>query len=148
MPQNITRIAFLGDSITEGNGAIVNTTMEKNGTHGYLTNGAKFGNEGFPYLLSQLIKKHNLTDKYEVLNFGFGGRHIMDTPFMVNEWQSNSYWQTCDLVQAMHSQSQIFVIMFGTNDILHDRDIIDEGDFMKQGYRDLIRLIKNLKHKP
>ena len=48
----------------------------------------------------------------------------------------------------MHSQSQIFVIMFGTNDILHDRDIIDEGDFMKQGYRDLIRLIKNLKHKP
>ena len=52
MNKNITRIAFVGDSITEGYGAFINDTNLKFGKQGYTTDGAKFGNLGFPYILS------------------------------------------------------------------------------------------------
>jgi hypothetical protein len=37
------RIAFVGDSITQGFGGIENQTLRKEGEQGYLTNGVKIG---------------------------------------------------------------------------------------------------------
>ena len=80
---NITRVAFIGDSLTEGCKSSENTTYAQQGSYGYLSTGIKKGQLGFPYRLWEIFQSHNQTDKYEVLNFGFSSRHVMDVTEMM-----------------------------------------------------------------
>ena len=51
------RIAFLGDSITEGYEGTINADLKEKGTHGYLINGAKNGLKGYVYKIWEKINK-------------------------------------------------------------------------------------------
>jgi hypothetical protein len=51
------RIAFLGDSITEGYGNRVFADLEEQGTHEYLINGAKNGLKSYVYKIWEKLNK-------------------------------------------------------------------------------------------
>ena len=57
------RIAFLGDSITEGYYGKVFADLKELGTHGYLTNGAKNGFKGYVYKIWEKLNKQSKGDK-------------------------------------------------------------------------------------
>ena len=51
------RIAFLGDSITEGYDGKAFADLKELGTHGYLINGAKNGFKGYVYKIWEKLNK-------------------------------------------------------------------------------------------
>lgn len=86
------RISFVGDSITQGNGASLDEEIREDGWDHYLTNGAKLGYRGYPYKFWQLLKKKNISDQFELLNFGFLDRHLRQIEDMRGAALSNSYF--------------------------------------------------------
>ena len=66
--KGVTRIAIVGDSTTLGVGSSRSMLNFMYDYH-FQLDGSKAGYQGYPYLLYRLLKTHNETQKYEVINF-------------------------------------------------------------------------------
>ena len=67
-PKGMTRIAVVGDSTTLGVGG-PRSMLKFDYDYHFQLDGSKAGYGGYPYLLNNLLKDHNQTQKYEVINF-------------------------------------------------------------------------------
>ena len=91
------KIAFVGDSLTEGVGASNRKTYS------------------YPAQLSRLID----TNKYVVGNFGKGGAYLLDfkNPYNVKTTEALSYRNTEEYKESKSFNADVVVIMLGVNDI-------------------------------
>lgn len=62
-PPAYTRVALVGDATTLGAGG-QRSRLHFDYDHHLQMDGSKAGFQGFPYLLSELFKEHNLTQRY------------------------------------------------------------------------------------
>lgn len=149
------RISFVGDSITLGLGSTKDNDLKEDGLNGYPLNGAKDGHMGYPYKIGKILEKKGIADEFELLDFGFSGRHVMKKEDMEGLSPDNkelSYHVTCDYAQALTSTPNAVVFMLGTNDILHDPKFYD-NDFgfkekFKRGYLEITKKLKSLPSRP
>ena len=86
--QRVTKVACVGDSLTEG----------------YQSSGGVKSATSYPAHLQQL-----LGDRYEVKNFG-------KTSMTLLRKTEQSYWQTAEYTESMAYDADIVIVMLGTND--------------------------------
>jgi lysophospholipase L1-like esterase len=86
--EGVTRIITVGDSITRGDHS--SDPLSKS----------------YP---SQLMNMLNNKSKYEVINFGVDGKTMMKTG-------AGPYWNEQAYKDALNSEADIVIMMFGTND--------------------------------
>jgi hypothetical protein len=55
-----------------------------------MMDGSKVGFQGYPYLLNQLLKNHNQTQKYQIMNFA------SDNFTVVREDDGQTYKDQCE----------------------------------------------------
>lgn len=110
------RVACIGDSITEGAGI---PSRSKN---------------SYPAQLGKLLGQ-----KYEVRNFGLGGRTM-------SRRSALPYWDERFFIKAQQWQPQIVVIMLGTNDA-NPRHWRDRDEFIRD-YGEMIDTFARLSSKP
>jgi len=125
------RISVVGDSISEGMLTTINEDLKKEGSKHYLINGCKMGQKGWPYELWKILESKNISDRFEILNFGFTRRFAAvpsdlvrykndpSEPDNTRGCNINSIFQSCDYLQAMKSQPNVVILMLGTNDLVH-----------------------------
>ena len=78
-PAGYTRVALVGDATTLGAGGPRSSLHFSYDQHLQM-DGSKSGFQGYPYLLSELFKVHNLTQRYEFLNFGSDNFTLLSNP--------------------------------------------------------------------
>jgi len=67
-PKGMTRIAVVGDATTLGVGG-ERSMLKFDYDYHFQLDGSKAGYGGYPFYLYSLLKEHNQTQKYEVINF-------------------------------------------------------------------------------
>ena len=108
-PTGAIRVACMGDSITRGNAS----HEPGRGTHRpYKERTATRGN--FPAELQALMGR-----RYEVRNFGHGGRSVVETVSTLGPRENVAYARTPEYRAAEKFAPSVVVLMLGTNDAKH-----------------------------
>jgi acyl-CoA thioesterase I len=111
--QSKIKVACIGNSITEGAGIVED--------------------QRYPSVLQKL-----LGDKYEVTNFGVGGRTLLKKGDF-------SYWQDSAYLKVLRWNPEIIIIKLGTNDTKPQNWIYSEE--FESNYREFIQSFKSLQGK-
>ena len=88
-PKGLTRIAVVGDSTTIGAGS-GRSMMNFMYDYHFQLDGSKAGYQGYPWFLYRLLKVHNESQTYEVINFGSDNFTLYAQP------GNTSYVDTCE----------------------------------------------------
>ena len=84
--------------------------------------GSKVGFQGYPYLLNQLLKNHNSTQKYEIINFA------SDDFSLYHNVEGKTYKDLCEYSQLISSEPDIVISMIGA------KESMDEEHFKPDGF--------------
>lgn len=137
--KGVTRIAIVGDSTTLGVGSPRSMLNFMYDYH-FQLDGSKAGYQGYPYLLYRLLKVHNETQKYEVINFA------SDNFTLYGQAENNTYKDLCEYGQLKTAAPDIVVAMLGAKESLDQKRFTPE-DFSKT-YTAFIKEMQGLPSKP
>jgi len=103
--------------------------------------GSKAGYRGYPYLLNSLLKLHNQTDKFEVINLSNDNFTVIAGPDY-----GKTYKDTCEYKQLLQSDPDIVISMIGGKESLNVNAFTPEA--FTQGYSAFLKEMKSLPSKP
>lgn len=137
--EGVVRVAVVGDSTTVGTGSS-RSQLEFHYDWHTQTDGSKAGYMGYPYLLSQLLKNHNKTERYEIYNFAADNFTV--TP---ND-NGKTYKDLCEYRQLNQSNPDILISMIGGKDSMYFKNFTPEG-FVQQ-YTNFIKEMQAMPSSP
>lgn len=102
--------------------------------------GSKVGFLGYPFLLSELLRNHNASQHYQIMNFA------ADNFTVVPEDNGVSYKDLCEYKQLMKSNPDIVISMIGGKDSFQQKNFT--GDAFVEKYSSFIKEIQALPSQP
>ena len=104
------------------------------------SDGSKSGFFGYPYLLSQLLKNHNQSQKFEILNLGSEDWSLLEGA------SGLKYSDTCEFRQLLQSQPDIVISMTGAKDSFNEQEFTP--DAFKKAYKKFIGELRAIDSQP
>lgn len=102
--------------------------------------GSKAGFQGYPYLLSELLKAHNSTQKYQIINLA------SDNFTLYQGNTGRNYKDLCEYRQLMSSEPDIVISMLGAKESMNQANFTPDG--FVQSYNEFVKDMTNLSSKP
>jgi len=137
--KGVTRIAIVGDSTTLGVGSSRSMLNFMYDYH-FQLDGSKAGYGGYPYLLHSLLKVHNASQAFEVINFA------SDNFTLYAQGANTTYKDLCEYGQLKTAAPDIVIAMLGAKESLDQKRFSPE-DFSTT-YTAFIKEMQGLPSKP